>query len=131
MSTWNQVHVKIVKSCIHDICLKLSCQHVHEYDIMCVETPTAAMYKTPSTPTSARSSQCARVGLYKIGADNDTITGPVGRLYLWKEWNTRTAVDAGRRFVDTGQEIPFSSSTVRFRSLPPGIEPFVCSLLVK
>ena len=36
----------------------------------------------------------ARVGLCKIGVDNDTVTGPVARLYLWKEWNTRTAVDA-------------------------------------
>ena len=30
MSTWNQVHVKIVKSCTHDIYLKLSCVHVHD-----------------------------------------------------------------------------------------------------
>jgi hypothetical protein len=41
-----------------------------------------------------------------IGEDNDTITGPVGRLYLWKEWNTHTTVDASSTQVLT---IPFSS----------------------
>ncbi len=36
----------------------------------------------------------ARVGLCKIGAGNNTDTGPMGRLHLWKEWNTHTVVDA-------------------------------------
>ena len=36
MSTWNQVFVKIVKSCRHDMYLRLSCQHLHEYDSMCI-----------------------------------------------------------------------------------------------
>ena len=35
MSTWNKVHVKIEQWCTHNMYLKLSCWHVHEYDIMC------------------------------------------------------------------------------------------------
>ena len=46
-------------------------------------------------------------GLCKIrAADNNTITGPVGRLYLWRELNTRTAVDAS-----STQALTFPSSS--------------------
>jgi hypothetical protein len=46
-------------------------------------------------------------GLCKIGAaDNNTITGPVGRLYLWRELNTRTVVDAS-----STQALTFPSSS--------------------
>ena len=47
--------------------------------------------------------------------------GPVDRLYLWKEWNTHTVVDASSTQVLT---FPFSSSH-NIRSLPPRIEPLV------
>jgi hypothetical protein len=47
--------------------------------------------------------------------------GPVVRLYLWKEWNTHTAVDTSSTQDLT---LPFSSSH-NVRSLPPRIEPLV------
>jgi hypothetical protein len=71
--------------------------------------------------------QCARVGLCKIGADNDTITGPVGRLYLWKGWNTRTAVDASSTQALT---LPCLPSTT-FALASPRIEPLVLFWLSK
>jgi hypothetical protein len=42
----------------------------------------------------------------------------VDRLYVWKEWNTRTVVDASSTQTLT---IPFSSSH-NVRSLPPLLE---------
>ncbi len=71
--------------------------------------------------------QCARVGLCKIGADNDTITGPVGRLYLWKGWNTRTVVDASSTQAFT---LPCLPSTT-FALPSPRIEPLVLFWLSK
>ena len=59
-----------------------------------VETPNCNYVQEHLVHQLPQGPQWARVGLCKIGADNDTITGPVDRLYLWKEWNTRTAVDA-------------------------------------
>ena len=67
--------------------------------------------------------QNAWVGLCKIGTDtdNNTVTESVDRLYLWKEWNTHTVVDASSTQDLT---IP-SSSSHNVRSLPPTIEPLV------
>jgi hypothetical protein len=71
----------------------------------------------------------SRSGLYKIGTDNDTITGPVVRLYSWKEWNTRNEVD-GRfvDFVDTSLDVPLSSFHVHSSSTSFRNRTF-CSLL--
>ena len=48
----------------------------------------------------------------KIGSDNDTITGPVDRLYLWKEWNTRTTVDDSSTQTLTLPSLPSTTSFV-------------------
>ena len=47
--------------------------------------------------------------------------GSVGWLYLWKEWNTHTEVDA---LSTQSLTFPFSSSH-NVHSLPPRIEPLV------
>ncbi len=47
--------------------------------------------------------------------------GPVGRFYLWKEWNTPTVVKASSTQTLT---LPFSSSH-NVLSLPPTLEPLV------
>ena len=63
--------------------------------------------RTPNTPWSLRCVSHCPI--------------PVGRLYLWKEWNTHTTVDTSSTKTLT---IPFSSSR-NVHSLPPRIEPLV------
>ena len=76
---------------------------------LCTSTPTAPWYlRCAGRVVQDRSRQQHK-------------NGPVGRLYLWKEWSTRTAVDASSTQALT---LPFSSSH-NVRSLPPRIEPLV------
>jgi hypothetical protein len=65
----------------------------------CVETETATEILN------------TRVGLCKIGSDNDTVTGPVVRLYLWKEWNTHTVVDASSTEAFTFSSLLYTELT--------------------
>jgi hypothetical protein len=77
-------------------------QRERERGVCVVEAPTAAdMYRTP---TAVRSSMCAG-RVVQDRSRQQQKNGPVGRLFLWKEWNTRTAVDG--KFV-----LSFQNETV-------------------
>jgi hypothetical protein len=77
------------------------------------------------TPTAQWSLMCA--GRVVQDRSRQHRNGPVGRLYLWKVWNTHNAVDASSTEALT---LPFSSSH-NVRSLPPRIEPLVLLWLSK
>jgi hypothetical protein len=66
-----------------------------------------------STPTTPWYLRCAG-RVVQDRSRQQHKNGPVGRLYLWKEWSTRTAVDASSTQALT---LPFSSSH-NVRSLP-------------
>ncbi len=72
------------------------------------------------TPTAPWSLRCAG-RVVEDRSRQQHKNGPVGRLYLWKEWSTHTAVDASSTQTLT---FPFSSSH-NVHSLPPRIEPLV------
>ena len=63
----------------------------------------------------------------------DTITGPVGRFYLWKEWNTHTVVDSSStQTLTLSSLLPSTSSFENTGSLfPSRTKPLVLFWLSK
>jgi hypothetical protein len=77
------------------------------------------------------------VGMYKIRSRRrhncTTITGPVDRFYLWKEWNTHTVVDASStQTLTLPSLLPSTSSFENTGSLfPSRTKPLVLFRLSK
>jgi hypothetical protein len=64
-------------------------------------------YVEEQTSTTTRSSICVGrvIQVRRLIETDNTDTGPVGRIYLWKEWNTLTVV-----YVSSTETLMFPST---------------------